>query len=75
MQPLLSRADRPIDWAAAKMMLWMVMPRDSTSGYTSTVLMKKRPDGLGKVSTEVVSISDCQTNASDDLLIALLLYA
>lgn len=36
--------------------------------------MKNKPDGLGWVSVGRLFISDCQTDASDDLLIALLLY-
>lgn len=44
--PLLNRACRPIDWAAAKTTLCIAIPKDKTRGNTSTVWMKNRPDGL-----------------------------
>lgn len=73
-QPLLNRACRPMDWAAAKIILCAAIPKDKTRGNTSTVRMKHRPDGRSGVGTGRGFISYCMTDALDGLLLAFFLY-
>lgn len=72
--PLLSRACKPTDCAAAKVMLCKVMPRDKTRGNTSALWMKNSPDGLSGVSWLNESRSCCETDGSEALLCILFLY-
>ena len=72
-QPLLNRACKPIDWAAAKVVLWTAIPQDKTRGNTSTVWMKNKPEGLSGVGLQRGFISYPMNDGLDDLLRALFL--